>query len=94
MLPMRNDLIRPLGWASALAVVAAWGAPGGATAPEPAGAQTAALVAGELGDPDLVPPECVWTLDELAAGRFVPAPKSTLVRPTGLVIDWDGDGRV
>jgi len=93
MLSMHPTAIRTRGWAWVLAVVAACEAPEGAAAPEAPGIVTAVLVESELRDPDLVPPECLPTLEELAEGRLVPAPKIVTVRPTGLVVDWDGDGR-
>ncbi len=94
MLSMHPTAIRTRGWALVFAVVAAFDAPGGAAAPEAPEIATAVLVEGELMDPDLSPPECVRTLDELASGSLVPAPKGVVVRPSGLVVDWDGDGRI
>src|SRR5688572_33474034 len=52
----------------------------------PARAETAALAPADLADFDLVPPELVVSLADLAAGTLVPPPKSVVVRATGLVL--------
>src|SRR5262245_39672780 len=60
----------------------------------PARTESATLVPAELSDFDLVPPELTVSLADLASGSLAPPPKNLTIRPTGLVVDWDGDGRV
>src|SRR5262245_4185417 len=60
----------------------------------PGRTESGTLVTGELADVELLPPESLVSLADLAAGALVPPPKNVTIRPTGLAIDWDGDGRI
>src|SRR5688572_22935581 len=55
---------------------------------------TVPLTPAELADPDLVPPELAVSLEDLTAGSLVPPPRSISIKPAGVTIDWDGDGRI
>jgi hypothetical protein len=42
----------------------------------------------------VVPPELAVSLEDLVAGSLVPPPRSMAIKPAGVTIDWDGDGRI
>jgi hypothetical protein len=54
---------------------------------------TVTLLAGELLDPDQIPPDLLVPLEGLAASGLAPVPASAVVKKTGVSIDWDGDGK-